>query len=308
MVSSTSPAGVLPPLCNTGVTLPGVSFVANAEGCVSLRFDYYRASVDADLERLVDLVRRSVGCELREVRGLYSYERGLDFVSDSQVSASVFYGAGRPPLLQASGVCAQAVYEAVSVVGLDHLSLARADVCVDSASGSFESADSVLREIALSRNVGTSVRGDWDTPGCPAGRTRYVGSRLSFRFRRLYEFLKFHGYGSPWRYELEVKPTSAYKAIFGAMGPADILRSDDLSRRFLNRLGVDLSRLVVRSGESVQPSSPFDNLARQYSRVLSDALASRCGDLAALGGDLMAAVARVREERDRVAASLSRGS
>lgn len=290
-----------PPPSNTGVTiggpLPGVAFVHDDAGQVLTRFDYYRASVDVSVDRVVDVVRRAVGVDCVSRRGLFSYERGVSFVLDDLEVASVFYSAGRAPLAQASGVFAQKLYDQLLPLGLDRLSLARADVSLDSSSGDFELIDSVVREVALARNVETTLRGDWDTPGSPAGRTRYVGSRQSFRFRRLYEFAKWHGYGAAWRYELEVKPTSDFKLLYGAMNPMEILRADDFSRRVLNRLGVDLSRMVVRVDERERVADPFANLASQYWRVLASACEARGGDLAALGRDLMLAVDAVRAER-----------
>lgn len=293
-----------PRTCNTGVTRPGqplnaVAFVGDSSGGVACRFDYYRASLDIPVEQAVDLVRRASGVELSQGRGMFSFVRGVDFKDDASTRASVFWSDDRSPLVQASGVYAQKLFDCVSVVGAERIRLARADVALDGAAGAFEIVDSVLREVALARNVETSLRGDWDTPGSPSGRTRYVGSRQSFRFRRLYEFAKCHGFGAPWRYELEVKPTTAYKAVYGAMSPIDVLRADDLSRRVLFRLGVDLSRLVIGLDSERGSRDPFESLAAQYWRVLMQACDSRGGDLTALGRDLMEAVERVRCKRER---------
>lgn len=288
--SISSPAGV----GSSGLSQK-VAFCEDKTGGVLCRFDYYRVSVSEDLDRVLDLIRRAVGSDRVSGRPMFGYERGFNFLKDGAIVASVFHSCNKRPLVQASGAFAQLVYMALQVIPRDRIALARGDICVDSVSGDFEIIDSVIRDLALARGVCTSVRGDWDTPGSPAGRTRYVGARESFRFRRLYEYFKCHGVGAAWRYELEVKPTSSFKDSYGAMCPAEILRADDFSRKVLFSFGVDLTRLVVSVPSAESYRDPFANMVRQYHKILTAALAERGGDVARLGADLMACVDAVRQ-------------
>jgi hypothetical protein len=294
-----SNTGVSPPSGSASATNPisPVTFASDPSGAVLCHFDYYRASVLAPLSRVVDVARRACGVDICAARGRFSYTHGGVFLVDEVEVGAVFWSPDRVPLVQASGVYGQRLFDGLSGIGRENVKLARADVCLDGACGAFESVDSVVHEVALARSVESSVFGDWDTPGSPSGRTRYVGSRQAFRFRRLYEFFKCHGYGAAWRYELEVKPSTGYKQAFGSMSASEILRSDDFSRRVLYRLGVDLSRLVVSVPAKPVSGDPFSSLVRQYWRILEAEFDKRGADAAQLGRDIMAAVDVVRKER-----------
>jgi phage replication initiation protein len=63
------------------------------------------------------------------------------------------------------------------------------------------------------RTPGQDQRGDWVTPGSPAGRTFYVGQRGNAKYCRIYEKGKQLGDpSSPWvRVEVELKGNKAYR-------------------------------------------------------------------------------------------------
>lgn len=286
-------AAVEDPCCNTGVTQEAAfDFIRDFSGGYVVRFDYYRASVgfaNAETEnRLFSILKAGFGVSAEKCSPLYGYSHGFKFVDSRDcrtTMVSVFLKQGERPLVQASGVFAHELWLMLREPFAGHLRLTRGDVCLDAVGvTAFERLDGIIHGLALQRNVKSEVMGDWDTPGSPSGRTRYIGSRLSPVFRRLYEHLKCHGYGADARFELEAKPLSQFKAQFGDMSPDEILRSDDFSRRALAQCGVDLTRLVVRRGERPDVR-PLAALARQYGamvqRLLKDVYCGSAEDFIA---------------------------
>lgn len=272
------------PVCNTGVTRNRppqvIDFIRARNQRIAVVFDYYRATIGTAEPRFVRelevLLSERFGVKPVKDAPLYGFPGAWKFCDGrdpSKVLARLFFGDELAPCVQASGPSAHELWMMLREPFAGRIRASRLDVCID-ANGVdvFEALDSALRELALVRGLVLDQRGDWDSPGSPRGRTRYVGSRTSVFFRRLYEYAKHHGSGASVRYELEVKPESEAKLAYGKLSPAEVLRCDDFSRRFLFGLGVAVDKLSVPRRVERPEVRPLLFLARQYGKTLSELL------------------------------------
>jgi hypothetical protein len=245
------------------------------------------------------------------VRALNGYQRSVGlFVGDDERCRVQWSDQGAPNVL-ATGHSAQRVYE-IAAEKFPAYRLARGDVCIDfDDADMFEVMHSAMRRLSHERAIKHHIRGDWETPGSPDGRTTYAGALgKSAIVRRLYEFVKCHGYGLPVRYEIEIKPSSKVKGHYACLDAVFLVQSDGYSVELLRRLGYTIDRLRITDEHPRELASNwFRHLVRQYGPKLSHMIEVELqGDASRLGPkikDAFEVEKQQRIERSRAAAANS---
>jgi hypothetical protein len=273
------------------------------EPSLPTRYDWFSVSVEAEPAHLVGVYSRELQAEPRNVRALNGYQRAVAMYRGQDEEVRVQWSdVGRPNVL-ATGFPSQRVYE-LTTQHFPRYSLARGDVCVDFEDADmFEVAHGAMRRLSHERGIKHHLRGDWETPGSPDGRTTYSGALgKSTVVRRLYEFAKCHGYGLPVRLEIEVKPQSKHKHRYAGLGPIELLQTDGYTVELLRRLGYTLERLrLTRETPQTLAEQWFSHLVRQYGRKLADYVDVHLGgDSQRLGPALIAAYHAEVEHRRQV--------
>lgn len=274
------------------------------------RYDWFSASFDYEPAELVSGYATALKAEPRNVRALNGYQRavGMFWGDDEQVRVQ-WSDTGRPNIL-ATGFPSQRVFE-IAKERFPSYSLARGDVCVDfDDEDIFEVAHAAMRRLSHERGVKHHIRGDWETPGSPDGRTTYAGALgKSVVVRRLYEFAKCHGYGMPVRFELEIKPHSKAKHRYACLDAIELFKSDGYAVEFLRRLGYSVERMVITRDPPPQFRAWFAHLAKQYGAKLSEYVARELnGDSSRLGPALIAAYESEVDHRRQIARAAAANS
>ena len=262
------------------------------------RYDWFSVSAHYNPSTLLDGYLAEVGGEPRTIKPKNGYTHAVGLFKTEHPEVIVEYSAKGSPHVLATGYSSQRVFE-VTAERFPHYSLARGDVACDFDHADwFGVIDPLMLALTLERGITNDIRGDWDTPGSPSGRTRYAGRiGKSTVVRRLYEFSKHHGYGPAVRFEIEVKPQSKHKHRYAGMSPVDLMRSDGYAVELLRRLGISLDRLRVGRGEPPPLHSQwFLHLARQYGPKLHEFVAMHLdGDITALGPEIFKVCADLAE-------------
>ena len=232
------------------------------EPTIPARFDWLSISADYEPGELVGDLSQRLSLEPRNTRALNGYQRAVGLFRGEEIACRVQWSdEGRPNVL-ATGFPSQLVYEVVRE-RFPKYSVARADVALDFEEADwFEVAHTAMRRLSHERGIKHHIRGDWETPNSPDGRTTYSGALgKSTIVRRLYEFRKCHGYGLPVRYEVEIKPQSKHKHRYCGIGPIEMLQMDGYSVELLRRLGFAIERLrVTNQSPKVLQNAWFQHL------------------------------------------------
>lgn len=279
------------------------------EPTLPARYDWFSASADYEPSALVDRFGKQLQAEPRTVRALNGYQRAVGlFRGDAEEVRIQWSDSGRPNIL-ATGFPSQAVFE-IMRAWFPGYALARGDVAIDfDDQDVFEVAHAAMRRLSHERGIKHHIRGDWETPGSPDGRTTYAGALgQSSVVRRLYEFAKCHGYGLPVRFELEIKPPSKAKHRYACLDAVAMVRSDSYAVELLRRLGMSVERLAItRDPPPRHLNAWFLHLCRQYGpKLLEHIQAELDGDPARLGPAIVAAIDAEkvrRRETSRAAAA-----
>lgn len=269
----------------------------------SLRVDWFSASVPDEPGPMVGWFAERLEGEPRNVRALNGYTHACAVMVGQEERVRVQWSnEGRPNVL-ARGANAHQVFELVRGRYLDY-SVARVDVAVDLDDADwFEVIHGTMRRLSHERQIKHHIRGDWETPGHPDGRTTYAGALgKSAVVRRLYEYAKCHGYGMPVRYEIEIKPPSKYKASYAGKSALDLFCSDGYSVELFRRLGFATDRYMVALRERETPAARwFTHLVRQYGPKLLEMVKHELeGDISELGIQIIRHYEADCEAREKV--------
>lgn len=236
-----------------------------------MNWDWYSATVPAPPEEVLGTL--AVHADPRPCRGLYSYDRGMEFPgADGEVFCRTFWGGvngGDSVHVQCSGGRTSQLVEHIRATWPEHR-VSRVDVCED---WSDPEAWRRLWKInsALRKEFGLSSRmaGDWS--GRKDGRTFYLGGRTSFVQSRLYEKGKQLGCDPNWvRQEIQVRPSGEGKTNLSRVEPAQVFAVSPWTRELAARVGVpELEAVRIRD-----PWRPSDDdralgcMLKQYGRLL----------------------------------------
>jgi len=199
-----------PPSCNTGVT-----GYQETNDCVS-HFDYYRATVVARWEEVLDVLKLSSLSVTNLERGGFGYTTTYSGVLENGGKWKMYCRGnnGANPCVQGSGEDSAAVAALMRGWPWKHLP-SRIDSAVDFESeGVWSSVRGHLLEFAAQHGLKKLEYGDPTTDDDPAGKTVYIGARSSIGFLRWYQKGReqhdpFH---DNWcRVELELKPNREQK-------------------------------------------------------------------------------------------------
>lgn len=213
------------PPCNTGVYPP----LPPLAGIVESHFDWYRATVPVAPHILVETIRREAGpyAKVTDGKGRFNYLHSKTIEQAGDRVATVLHGGPNGhPNVEASGSVYAPRLAALLRANGEHR-VTRCDVAVDLfGEGLFER----LRDMAghIADEHGLSCRDVTDRDRTK-GDTRYIGSRKSPVFARIYEKGKAGGQTAAkveldqlrhWvRIELEIKPQKAMKEKAARLEP-----------------------------------------------------------------------------------------
>lgn len=267
------------------------------------RYDWFSVSLDYEPGDLVGTFAKALEAEPRNVRALNGYQRAVALYLGEEPELRVQWSDTGSPNLLATGFASQRVFD-LTRQHFPAYRLARGDIAVDFPDAElFEVAHSAMRRLSHERGIKHHIRGDWETPGSPDGRTTYAGALgKSTVVRRLYEFIKCHGYGLPVRYELEVKPPSKMKSHYACMSPIEVLQTDGYSVELLRRLGYSIERLrIERESPQSLENKWFTHLVQQYGPKLIEYIEVQLhGDATRLGPAIKLAYEAAIEHRRRI--------
>lgn len=303
-----------PPSCNTGVYPPPPS-----PHCAALadRFDWYRASVPAHPELVLDALTEAVERELGTGWGLVPGNPRWSFLASHSVVdgygkriAEVLYGGRNPhPCVEASGEYASLVARALRSRGPHRVS--RLDVCADRSGPTlFEDWRALCERLA--NRYGLKLRVIDAPTDRDAGRTVYLGSRKSEMFLRVYEkgleVAGKEGLAKPipdeyrhWvRAELEFKPHQrAAKAAVAGMEPNEFWGVSDWLADFAQEaFAMHCQPVSLRERRESDHDRAMRWMVHQYATHLDALAKSVDGDPAAAWNALMA----YRQDEKREAA------
>lgn len=271
-----------------------------------MRFDWYSATVQADVEEILPALLGDVS-ELRDVRpgrGMHGYHRGAEVVRGERKFATLMWGGnGGGVHVQASGYDAADTSQRLRDAFPKH-SVTRADVCEDyTAPGAWDYLASLALAVADQEGIKVTQAGDWHR--CKDGRTIYLGAPSSVLRARIYEKGRQIG-GDPdhVRVELVARPKGDARESASWMLPREFFGGAAWTREIAWRLtGEEVKRM--RMGTVYRDSDVERTrlaLVRQYGPALLS-WAAEVGGPAELGVEL---VERVNQHRQSQAKARSR--
>jgi hypothetical protein len=267
---------------------------------ITHRFDWYSASIDTGWAMLATRLSEAFRVEPVSVRATNSFTHALAFSNGARGGARLQWKDKQRPFVESRGAAGQTLYEMLQDRYLGDYAPARLDAALDFHHPDwFEVISPAMLKLSMQRGVTNDIRGDWDTPGSPKGRTRYAGSFAAAICRRLYEHAKCHGFGNATRYELQVKPSSRTKASYSGLSAIEVIQRDSYSVTLLRTLGLDLALIRSPRSSTVEPSRhPLEAMLRQYGPTLLAFIeSSLSGDLSELGPTIHREIQRISDER-----------
>lgn len=283
------------PLCNTGVypRVPTVGFV------VGSHFDWYRATVPVHHDLLTRELVREAGryAEVREGPGRFAYKFSRTVEQGGNRVATVLYGGpnGHPNVEASGGEYAPRLAALLRARGPHRVT--RCDVAVDLFGAGMFAALKELAGAIADRN-GLDCR-DVTNRDTAKGDTRYLGSRKSAVFARIYEKGKSGGATvgdvppdllRHWvRVELEIKPQKEMKDQAATIEPEAFWGVSPWTRE-LAKGALDMNaQLIPFTPRRVSNNErAFRHMLDQYGSVMEQRLLTvHNGDLDSLAAELM---------------------
>ncbi len=273
---------MLPPACNTGVHPPAPAPAAFADRS---RFDWYRATVPAHPQLILEAVRKLADGPLgvEEGKGRFNYHHALTVTSGSDRVATILHGGSNGhPNVEASGERAPALAALLRAMGPHRVT--RCDVAID-LYGHQAFADTEQLAMVIAKDTGLQVRKVASPLDRTAGETVYIGSRKSALFVRIYEKGKADRrvYGDvgvdalePWvRCELEVKPQKDMKALAASMEPEAFWGCSEWTARLAQEaFAMSPDPIPFHPRRTASDDRAFAFMCAQYRNLLR----RRCGD------------------------------
>ena len=287
------------PACNTGVHPPSPTVSAFAERC---RFDWYRATVPAHPELLLDALLRLADGQptLEEGRGRFNYLRSATVaVGGDRLATMLHGGSNGHPNVEASGERAPALAELLRSMGPHRVT--RCDVAIDLYGPDvFEQMEQLAHSVAT--DAGIQLRKIATPLDRTAGETIYLGSRKSSLFGRIYEKGKADRavYGDvgadalqSWvRCELEVKPEKDMKAVAATMSPEAFWGCSEWTARLATEaFAMSPEPIPFHPRRTASDDRAFAFMCAQYRNLLRRRVDDRHqGDRMALAREILAAI------------------
>lgn len=289
----------MPPACNTGVHPHNPPPSAFAERC---RFDWYRATVPAHPELILEAVLRLSQRipAVEEGKGRFNYRNSLTVTDGGDRVATILHGGPNGhPNVEASGERAVALAELLRAMGPHRVT--RCDVAIDLyGADAFRRTEEVATAIA--REAGLQLRKIASPIDRTAGETVYIGSRKSALFARIYEKGKAEkGVYSdrdsdelePWvRCELEVKPEKDMKAVAATMSPEAFWGCSEWTARLASEaFAMSPEPIPFHPRRTASDDRAFAFMCAQYRNLLRRRCEDRHGgDRQALAREILEAV------------------
>jgi Replication initiation factor len=285
-----------PPACNTGVHPHSPPCRGFAESC---RFDWYRATVPAHPELILEAVL-SLADGLPSVetgKGRFNYQHALTVtVGGDRVATILHGGPNGHPNVEASGERAPALAELLRAASPEHR-VTRCDVAIDLfGPDAFVRTERIAHAIAA--DSGLQLRKIASPLDRSAGETVYIGSRSSALFARIYEKGKAERtvYGDhatdeldSWvRCELEVKPQKDMKAQAATMPPEAFWGCSEWTARLAQEaFAMSPEPVPFHPRRTASDDRAWSFMAAQYRNLARRRLVDRYhGDRAALYREL----------------------
>lgn len=254
-----------------------------------MRFDYYSATVPANPDVILgEALHVFDMSSFRPCKPVNGYERAGEIFRGDEVLSRLYWGGVNgddESHMLASGARSPALASFLRDKFKDHR-VSRADICVDfNQEGSWDHLTRPAFDLIKQRKMNSSTVGDWITPGSPAGRTLYVGSRTSDAYMRIYEKGKqlctdpHHV-----RAELVCQPHKRpLKERLATLEPLECWGSSRWSRQYLEAITGQGVQPLPRSPEEPTDDDRATNaICRQYGGLLRR-LADKVGGFASLG-------------------------
>lgn len=270
------------PLCNTGVhPLTGTDTFA-----VSSHFDWYRATVPIHHDLLTRELLKTAGkyAQVTEGPGRFSYKASRTIEHGRDRVATILYGGsnGHPNVEASGGVFAPRLAGSLRAMGPHKVT--RCDVAVDLfGDGLFDALKALGGDVADQHGIDCRDVVNRD----PAkGDTRYLGSRQSSVFARIYEKGKSGGWTtaqvpadllSSWvRLELEIKPQKSMKEVAAATEPEAFWGVSPWTRQLAKgALGMNAQILPFHPRRETTDERAFQTMLSQYGAICERRLRSK---------------------------------
>ena len=283
------------PLCNTGVYPP----VPDVRSVVGSHFDWYRATVPVHHDLLTRELVKEAGpyAQVTEGQGRFAYKRSRTIEQGGDRVATVLYGGPNGhPNVEASGG-ERAPWLAAMLRARGPHRVTRCDVAVDLFGvGLFEGLKELAGAIADRNDLDCR---DVTNRNADKGDTRYLGSRKSSVFARIYEKGKAGGTTDAdvppdllrhWvRIELEIKPQKEMKELAATIEPEAFWGVSPWTRELAKgALDMNSEPIPFTPRRISNNERAFRHMVDQYGSVMEQRLLTvHNGDMEALAAELM---------------------
>lgn len=234
-------------------------------------WDWYSATLPAPPDEV--LGEFAEHGEPRPCRGLYSYERGMEFMrGDGEVACRAFWGGvngDQAVHVQCSGSTTGRLVQQIRAAWPQHR-VARADACADWCDvTAWRRLSKAAFAVRKQFDLASRLNGDWVSR--EDGRTVYLGAPSSYVQARLYEKGKQLRAAPEWvRLEIQVRPAGEGKSNLSRADAGQLFSVCPWTRALSARVGVpELEAVRIRD-----PKRPSDDdraleyLLRQYGGLL----------------------------------------
>ena len=293
------------PACNTGVHPPS----EGRETAPLFHFDWYRATVPTSVESLTQHCLDIAGPypQLLQGKGRFNYHHSRTIEQAGDRVATILYGGSNGhPNVEASGYRAANLAKMLREGGPHRVT--RCDIARDVYGvGLFEELDAMASSLARQYGI-KSRRITNDDPA--DGDTRYIGSRASAVFVRIYEKGKAdrlqHGelepeVLEPWvRVELEVKPQKEMREVAARLEPAQFWGVSAWTQQLAKEaFNMGAAPIPFHPRRTASDDRAFATMCTQYRNLLQRRLKTvHGGDQDALAREILA---RVFDDREAAA-------
>lgn len=236
-----------------------------------MNWDWYSATVPGAPDEVLGAL--AVHGEARPCRGLYSYDRGMEFLRpDGEAACRAYWGGvnGEGAVhVQCSGSTTGVLVGQIRSTWPEHR-VSRADVAEDwCGPGTWRRLVKIAAGVRKEFGLRSSTVGDWI--GGEEGRTLYLGAAKSYVRGRLYEKGKQLASFPDWvRFEIQVRPSGVGKSNLSRVEPVELFGVSPWTREFAARVGVpELDAVKIR--DPWRPSDDeraLDFMLRQYGALL----------------------------------------
>jgi hypothetical protein len=266
------------------------------------RFDWYRATVPAHPNSIIDALLETAGegASVESGKGRFNYLNATTVtVGGDRVATMLHGGSNGHPNVEASGERAPALAEMLRSRGPHRVT--RCDVAIDLYDvDAFAGLERIAHAVAT--DCGLKLRKIASPLDRAAGETIYIGSRTAAVFGRIYEKGKADVgvYGDlspealqPWvRVELEVKPVKEMKAYAATMAPEAFWGISAWTARLASEaLAMSPDPIPFHPRRTASDDRAFAFMCAQYRNLLRRRCeAKHDGDRDAMAQEIMAAV------------------